>query len=106
MKRHQSRIATRGFTKLASAVKDRETQTFWYYMWIGSKWYLFDVRHIAALANRELPALATDSEWAKAKGAFMGYEVLLQRDLERVAVWCEAISARDYLRRASCGREN
>lgn len=97
MKRHQTRIVTHNFIKVASAVKDGMTMTYWYYMWIGSKWYPFDIRDIAAKGNHTLPSLATDAEIEAVRGVTLGYEMLLQRDLQTVALWCVAVDAKDHI---------
>lgn len=100
MKRHKHRIVTRGFVKVASAVKDGSTMQFWYYMWIGSKWHAFDIRDVAEKSNHTLPRLMSSEELEAAKGVTLGYELLLQRDLETVALWCVAIDAHNYISRA------
>lgn len=97
MKRHQSRIVTHNFIKVASAVKDGMTMTYWYYIWVGSKWHTFDIRDIAAKTNHPLPKLATDAEIETARGVTLGYELLLQRDLQTVALWCVAVDAKNYI---------
>jgi len=101
MKRHPSRVVTRGFTKLASATNKGQTQEFWYYMWVGSKWHLVDIRALAKASNHDLPKLAADKELEGCRVSMLGYEMLLARDLERVAIWCDAIDAKQYLGRVA-----
>ena len=99
MKRFSRRTYTAGTMRLCSARKDGATLPCNYFMWIGSKWYLFDIREVAKASGHGLPSLMTIDEIRASRAVTGGYEKLLQRDLERVTLWCVATDAADYVKR-------
>lgn len=94
MKRHPTRVITVGNFKVANALHNGRTNYMWYYMWIGSKWYPFDIRDVAAKAGVKIPNVSVNQFLSGPD-----LEARLLKVLENVAVWCKTINAQDYIKR-------
>jgi hypothetical protein len=100
--RYERRAASCGNVTLNSSRKNGNTLKYWYWIHMGQgrggkeRWLEFDVRDLAKVAGAELPQLISSDELSQLHSD-EGYELLLHRDLHRVAAWCAGIDAVERL---------
>jgi hypothetical protein len=99
MSRYSARSATSGNVILNSSRKGGNTLSCWFYINLGrascgrDKWVEFDVREVATQLGVALPQFMTSEELQQCRGNPDGFEILLCRDLQRVADWCSEHNA-------------
>lgn len=97
--RYAGRIGISGNVTLNNSRKGGQSFTYWFFINMGrascgrDKWLEFDVRDLARTVGKPIPPLMTHEEIKACSEDNDSFEILLRRDLQRVAEFCASVDA-------------